>query len=176
MTPVSQGRISIVDIAAAHGTTRQRVHKLAKRLGIEATKAKSVNSRGQRISYVNWADYERMKPHLAASSSGPTDLDDITSSVFYLIALEPDFDPGRFKVGFTSDITERVRHHRTSAPLAKVVRTWGCRPLWEKTAIECITQDGCEPLSPEVFRTDDLQSVIARADAFFALMPQVSEE
>lgn len=124
VTSRDRGQISIVEIAATHGTIRQTVHKLAQRLGIEASKVKSANSRGQRISYVSWADYERMKPHLAGGTIDGRERDDPHGALFYLIALEPEFDPGRFKVGFTSAIAERVRHHKTSAPLAEVVRTW----------------------------------------------------
>ena len=95
-------------------------------------------------------------------------------SVFYLILLEPEFDPGRFKLGFTADIDERIRSHRTVAPLLKVVKTWPCRLTWEKTAIDCITAY-CEQIHTEVFRADDIQQVIERADKFFKLMPRLDD-
>ena len=89
---------------------------------------------------------------------------------FYLLCLE---DPSRFKVGFASNLNERLRQHRCSAPYTQVVKTWPCRRLWEKTAIECVT-DGCERLHTEVFRSQSLESVEQKCERFFTLMPQLS--
>ena len=47
--------------------------------------------------------------------------------------------------------------------------------LWEKTAIECVT-DGCERLHTEVFRVDSIDTVIEKCDKFFGLMPSLSSE
>ncbi|MDE0130191.1 MAG: hypothetical protein OXQ86_11615 [Gammaproteobacteria bacterium] len=88
---------------------------------------------------------------------------------------EPELDPSRFKLGFSTDVAERLRHHRVSAPFAQLVRTWPCKALWEKTAIDSIA-DGCEQLGTEVFRTDSIQEIIERADRFFALMPPLSRD
>ena len=90
-----------------------------------------------------------------------------------MIQLEPQFDPGRFKVGFTTNISERIRSHRTSAPFSAIIKQWSCKLLWEKTAIECMTQD-CEQLHTEVFRTDNLNEVIGRGESFFGIMPSVA--
>jgi hypothetical protein len=92
--------------------------------------------------------------------------------MFYLLLLEPDHDPGRFKVGFALSVPERLRQLRCSAPFAKVVCAWPCKRLWEKSAIECVAE-GCERLHTEVFRTSSLGSVVARCDQFFALMPKL---
>ena len=94
--------------------------------------------------------------------------------VFYLIQLEADFDPGRFKVGFAAGMSERLRQLRCSAPFAAVVRTWPCRRLWEKTVIDSVAA-GCERLHTEVFRTTSLDEIVARCERFFAIMPPVSE-
>ena len=92
--------------------------------------------------------------------------------VFYLLCLEPEHDPHRFKVGFASNLNERLRHHRCAAPYTQVVKTWPCRRLWEKTAIECVT-NGCERLHTEVFRAASLKSVEEKCNNFFALMPNL---
>jgi hypothetical protein len=92
--------------------------------------------------------------------------------VFYLLQLEPAHDPGRFKVGFATNLSERLRTLRCSAPFANVVRSWKCKFLWEKTAIDCVT-DGCERLHTEVFRTNSINSVVARCEQFFEIMPKL---
>ena len=94
--------------------------------------------------------------------------------VFYLLLLEPDHDPGRFKVGFAVSLPERLRQLRCSAPFATVVGSWPCKSLWEKTAIECASC-GCERLHTEVFRTVALETVIERCNQFFALMPSLAK-
>jgi hypothetical protein len=91
---------------------------------------------------------------------------------FYLIELEPEHDPGRFKIGFTTDPEGRLRHHRCSAPFAKYRKTWPCKRLWERTAIDCLTAD-TDKLHTEVFRTVSIDRVLERGDCFFALMPSV---
>ena len=96
----------------------------------------------------------------------------VDRGVFYLIQLEPCHDPGRFKVGFASNLSERLRDHRCSAPLATVLAKWPCRPLWEKTAIDCVTQS-CEQIHTEVFRTDDISAVQQRCEQFFSLMSDI---
>ena len=62
-----------------------------------------------------------------------------------------------------------------SAPFAEVVATWPCKRLWERTAIECVS-DGSERIHTEVFRTASLVSVREKCERFFALMPKVAEQ
>ena len=95
--------------------------------------------------------------------------------MFYLIQLEPKFDPLRFKAGFTTDLANRLRHHRCSAPFACCVKSWPCHQTWERAAIDCVTKD-CEQLHTEVFRAISLDEVVSRGDRFFSLMPSVSDD
>jgi hypothetical protein len=44
--------------------------------------------------------------------------------VFYLIQLERDYDPGRFKVGFTTELEGRLQKHRCSARFAQCLKSW----------------------------------------------------
>ena len=89
-----------------------------------------------------------------------------------MIQLEPDHDPGRFKLGFASNMPERLRAHRSSTPFAKILKTWPCHVSWERTAIDSVTQ-GCEKIHTEVFRTKDITSVQKKSDLFFDLMPDL---
>lgn len=162
--------VSIREIADDYGKRPQSIHKIVNRLGINVVKVKSDKSRGQVASHITTDDYEDLKGHLKGSDSlGANTLTD-DSSVFYIIQLEPKLDPGRVKVGFTTDISERIKSHRTSAPFSKIVRTWPCKLLWERTAIECVTHN-CEQLHTEIFRTADINELINRAESFFELMP-----
>lgn len=81
--------------------------------------------------------------------------------VFYVVQLEPEHDPTRFKAGFTTEMDGRLRKHRCSAPFALVLQTWPCKRTWERAAIDSTTV-GCEQLHTEVFRAPDLDTVVAR--------------
>ena len=167
--------IAVNTIASIHGRHRNSLHRLVKRLGLNVVKERAQDSRGQLSSHITGSDYEILKRHLGDSkvSSDPvsSEVNQHEFGVFYLVLLEPNFDPGRYKVGFTTNINERMRSYLTATPFAEVKKTWPCKLIWEKTAIECISQ-GCERLHTEVFRTDNIDEVIKKATQFFSLMPR----
>lgn len=170
----SDDDISVEDAARAVGTTKHGLFKVLKRLSISTFKRKSAEHRGQAISFISHADFEFLANNYTPQSAGG----DAKSSTgvatddgwFYLIQLEPDCDPGRFKLGFAVNLDERLRHHRCAAPYSTILDSWPCLSLWEKTAIDCASQ-GCEQIHTEVFRTDDIERVRQRCKDFFDLMP-----
>lgn len=177
---MSDDLISVIDLANQYGKRKQSIFKILKRLGIEATKRQGDNNRGQIIAYIT-NDEARLVVGDLTTGKSSTKLENGSEGsvpesilgeqgVFYLLVLEPNHDHGRFKVGFATSLPERLRQLRCSAPLITVVRTWSCKRLWEKTAIECVAE-GCERLHTEVFRTTSLESVIAKCERFFELMP-----
>lgn len=171
--------ISVKDAAVQLGILKQSVFKVMKRLGIEGTKRREATAGNQLVSYITYAELDRIAEDTQGSNSSgdeSTNDDGFVSAdvgVFYLLQLEPDHDPTRFKVGFAANMSDRLRALRCSAPFASVVKTWACKRLWEKTAIDCVTV-GCEQLHTEVFRGDSIDDVLAICDAFFDLMPDLS--
>lgn len=172
--------ISVIDAAQAVGYRTRSVHRILRRLGIATSKEHSTNHNGQAIAYISLADFQLLQTEVARRRTTNVDSDidgdtlGIDNGVFYVIQLEPEHDPGRFKVGFASNINERLRTHRCSAPFAVVVKAWACKRLWERTAIDCVTAD-CDQLHTEVFRTDDLAAMLAKCDDFFAIMPSLGD-
>lgn len=166
--------IPVVDIASNLGKRKQHIFKVLKRLGIESTKRKAGNH-GQKMAFVTVEEYEQVKEAMASIGDDSDSLlvQPESSGVFYLIQLEPEHDPGRFKVGFATNMDERLRSHKTAAPYSKLLKTWPCKLLWEKTAIDCVCQ-GCERLHTEVFRTDSIETVKSRCDNFFIQMPELT--
>ena len=178
---MNDDRISVIEAAQAVGYGKQGVFKILSRLGIETFRERNANHNGQAIAYISLEDFRLLRSTVASRQNATAidadpdgDLLGLENGVFYLIQLEPEHDPGRFKVGFAGSINERLRSHKCSAPFARVVKTWACKRLWERTVIDCVTSD-CEQLHTEVFRTDDLASVIAKCDAFFELMPRIGD-
>ncbi len=169
--------ISVKDFADQNGLLKQTVFKVLKRLEIEPSKSRGGHqNRGQAISYITEEHARRVLEALASTRADQTSSDDQGTElpdaalydvgVFYLLSLEPDHDPSRFKAGFASNLDERLRQLRCSAPYAIVIKTWSCRRLWEKTAIESVTE-GCERLHTEVFRAQSLAAVEEKCERFF---------
>lgn len=172
-------QISVIEAAKQIGYGKQGVFKLLKRLGIETVRSHSPEHNGQAIAYISMDDFTRLQNDVAIRSVSESDADSTDtilgdSGFFYLIQLEPEHDPGRFKLGFANNVGERLRSHRCSAPFSTLVKSWPCKRVWERTAIDCVTQN-CEQLHTEVFRTDSMDAVIAICDRFFDLMPDLSE-
>jgi len=175
--------VSVIDLANQYGKRKQSLFKVLRRLGIEPKKLPGTNNRGQAISYITSDESRLLLTELLSRRAAPElEEEDAESSpeailaeqgVFYLLLLEPEHDPGRFKVGFATSLPERLRQLRCSAPLTRVARTWPCKRLWEKTAIECVA-NGCERLHTEVFRTTSFETVLSRCDRFFELMPRLA--
>jgi hypothetical protein len=176
-----ESTISVIDLVAQHGMRKQTVFKVLARLGIETVKrpGNSKTNRGQVIAYISGDDARRFAEEIrsmaaanrsSAEEDGPETVM-AEQGVFYLLQLEPDHDPGRFKVGFATSLPERLRTLKCSAPFTKVLATWPCKNLWEKTAIDCVAQ-GCERPHTEVFRTESIDDVWQRCQRFFELMPK----
>ena len=164
--------ISVTEIAKTHSRHRSSLHKIIKRLGIETRRIRSEEARGQEAVYITLADYSLLKAEIEYEEDGALPGEEPTEwrGFLYIVQLEPEFDPGRLKIGFATSVEDRLKSHRTSAPFAKVLRQWPCKLLWEKTAIEAITRD-CEKLHTEVFRTNNIEIVVA--ESFFNLMPKL---
>ena len=162
-------------MASSLGRHKNSILRVINRLGIEKHLEKSNEARGQKITFISQDDFERVKEHFqhVDTKNTTTHIDSESGGVFYLIQLEPQYDPTRFKLGFASDINGRLRAHRTSAPFSKIIKTWPCKLLWEKTAIESITRR-CERVHTEVFRGESLKVILDRCEQFFSLMPSLT--
>jgi hypothetical protein len=178
---VENEMISVREFAAQHGKRKQTIFKVLKRLGIEPKKERCSNRKNQIVAYITEADCRIVLGELyakqidgALTSASLNGIDPTNETgQFYLVQLEPEFDPGRFKVGFASNVPERLRHLRCSAPFSKLIQSWLCKRSWEKTAIDSVSVE-CERLSSEVYRALSLDVVVSRCKRFFELMPNLS--
>lgn len=173
---MSDDVISISEIARTHSRHRSVVHKIIKRLGLETLRLRNDETRGQEALHISRDDYKILIAEFENQSDCEVPDEEAADwrGFLYIMLLEPELDPGRFKIGFAGTVEDRLRAHRTSAPFATLVRQWPCKLLWEKTAIESITRD-CEKLHTEVFRTNAIQDVLDRADCFFEVMPSLTD-
>jgi hypothetical protein len=178
-------RIAIVDLADDLQVRKQRIFKILPRLGIRPTQRREASRGNQNVATVSPSEAATIRAEIEKASASPSSdgsrlgttatlaADDV--GFFYLIQLEPDHDSGRFKVGFTMDLDGRLQKHRCSAPFAKYVRSWPCKRVWERAAIDCATTH-CEQLHTEVFRAASLSQVVEHAESFFSMMPTLTED
>jgi hypothetical protein len=171
--------IALGELADELGIYKQTVFKIANRLGIQTVKRREPTRGNQLIAFVTETDAAAIRDKVTEGrrSTVQSTSDNVEFAPdegwFYLIQLEPEHDPGRYKVGFTTDLDGRLRHHRCSAPFATYLNTWPCKRLWERAAIDCLTA-GSEQLHTEVFRAASLQNVKETGDRFFTTMPLVA--
>ena len=174
--------ISLKDAAAELDVRDKWLHKIIKALDIEGIMRRDPSRRNQLVKCISQPEFGRVAEEVARrrtrnplghdDAGGNEEVISTEQGVFYLVQLEPDHDPNRFKLGFTANMPERLRALCLSAPFAKVMKTWPCKRRWEKTAIDCVTTS-CDQLHTEVFRSDSLDGVIAKCEAFFGIMPLV---
>lgn len=172
-------RIIISDLADELQVRKQILFKVLKRIGIQTVMRREVSRRNQNVATITSSEASAIRDELrrTTGSKQPNQSDENSTTfcaddvgMFYLIQLEPEYDSGRFKVGFTTSPDGRLRKHRCSAPFAQYLQDWPCRRTWEKAAIDCVT-NGCEQLHTEVFRTTSIAEVASKANAFFSIMP-----
>ena len=112
--------ISVADAAKALGRHKQSLFKLINRLKLEKVFIKSEDARGQTAAHISSEDFDILKSHVEGASltSVSQDNDGSTGGYFYIIQLEPEFDPQRLKLGFAASVDERIRKHKTAAPFS----------------------------------------------------------
>lgn len=90
---------------------------------------------------------------------------------FYIVQIMPDADSSRIKLGYASDANRRLASYRTLSPTAAIVKTWHCRPSWERAAIDSLTAEYCDLVGGEVYACKNIEGLVQRGDAFFSCMP-----
>lgn len=169
---VSDEYVSIKDLAQRLGMDRSHARRYVMKLGYSFHKRRTPDSGSQLTLCVTGAEADEIASQRADkgfTASTVVVLSDV--GVFYVIQLVPDLDPKRLKLGFAESLEQRLSQHRTAAPTARVLRAWPCKRLWEFTAIDALTREGCRLILNEVFECDEPDTLVRRGDAFFSLLP-----
>jgi len=164
--------VTVKELARELGLDRSNMRKYVLAAGFDPVKVRTPESKGQLTLALSEDEAELVRAKRESEGYlGIRAVGDDGKGSFYIIQLIPELIPGRVKLGFAGDVGARLRAHRTAAPTAELVRSWPCRKAWEVAAIASVTREGCEFISNEVFDCDDLNTLVSRADDFFALMP-----
>ena len=147
-------------IAKDLGITYQTVKSRTEQLDIEVVQIQ--NDKNLYQSSIRSADVGRLKDSLANKSHSE-------NGFFYMIALIPEYNRGRIKVGFASNVEERLGNHRTAAPTAELVRCWPCKRAFEKTIIAALSSLG-KQVRNEVYDFPNVDLIVAKAETLFSLL------
>ena len=151
---------SLRDVAKEIGVTYQTVKSRTELLEIEVVQIQ--NDKNSYQSSIRIADLARLKDSLANKSHSE-------NGFFYIIALIPEYNRGRLKVGFASNVEERLGQHRTAAPTAELVRSWPCKRSFEKTIIAALSSLG-KQVRNEVYDFDNVDLIVSKAETLFSLL------
>ena len=165
--------VSLKNLATELGMDRSHARRYVHKLGIDPHKRRTPDSGNQLTLALTSDEAELVRQK--RREEGFLDTSKSVSSgvgVFYVIQVVPDLDPKRVKLGFAYDLASRLSQHRTTAPTARLVKSWPCKRSWELTVMDALTADECRLILNEVFECSDIDSLIARGDVLFAALPR----
>jgi len=168
--------VSLRRLAEMLGINQSQTRKYVLKLGYSPPQARTPDSRGK-LTYVFTKEAceaiittRRQQGFMMGDTRGtPVVSEDV--GVFYIIQIIPELDPNRLKLGFAANVQERLAQHRTSAPTARILRSWPSRRTWEPTLIDCVGSRGCELILNEVYECADLAALLDYAEALFKMLP-----
>ena len=170
---MEDGYISIKHLAEKLGMDRSHARRYVLKLGFKPEKRRTADSASQLSLTVTSDEAESILKHRQAQGFTAEGKPVSTEyGVFYVIQLVPELDPKRIKLGFAIDLNDRLVQHRTAAPTAKVLKSWPCRRLWEKTVMDCLSSVACRNILNEVYECEKLKDLIARGDELFKILPE----
>jgi hypothetical protein len=95
---------------------------------------------------------------------------------FYVAQPIPEYNQNRLKLGFSTNIQERIRSHQTISPTFKIIKLYLSKKDWEYLAINGLLNSNCDFvnfLNNEVIECDDYLKILTHLDKFFETMPEL---
>ncbi len=166
--------ITLKTLAAELGMDRSHLRKFVLKMEIEPLRVRTPDSRNQATLALIPTDADRVRTARAAAGFSKSDNHSevrVSDGQFYIAAMDIEARPNRIKVGYTDSLDNRVASYRTGNPDVQILRTWPCKRAWEAAVIDAVTNlHGCQRVSGEVYDCKDVDALVARGDAFFAML------
>jgi hypothetical protein len=90
--------------------------------------------------------------------------------VVYVVAPEPEFRPGRVKVGWTTNLDERFDSWRAVCPNLRVLRVWPTKNQAVEIVALMVAKRYGKRAAQELFDASSVDVLLAGLDAFFATL------
>ena len=168
--------VYVTHLADELGYTKAALHRVVRRAAIEPQHVHSEFSRGQRTLAITAEEADRVRALVRGRDASVLESQTThpDNGVFYAVVVDP-IRPGRVKLGFTSDLEQRLSSYRTSSPELQVLFTIPCRRGWEATTMAALTNvEGCSQVRQEVFDYLDSDVLAERARSWFTMLPSVT--
>jgi hypothetical protein len=164
--------ISLKVLSEMIGINRSQTRKMVLKMGYKPQKRRMPDS-GNQLALVFSSDEVnsilKYREDLGFTKIKPPIINDM--GYFYIIQVIPELDSSRIKMGFATNMMERLANHRTIAPTAKIFKTWPCKRIWEITVMDCLSSISCKHILNEVFECRDLEELIKKGDSLFKMLP-----
>lgn len=118
-----------------------------------------------------WSKEDAEKIYEHRKNSGFTECKKILESsdgYFYVIKIFPEFSENRIKLGFSSDMTNRIIQHKCISPTLQLIKTWKCKRYWEPVIIDIVEKEATKKYSNEVYDFDCLEILLEKVEKFFS--------
>jgi len=169
--------VTISDLSKKLNIDKSNTRKYVLKQGFSFSKIRTPETRGQLTLVLSAGDAESIieSRKLQGFNIGDTPGCTVDNGIgyFYVIQLIPEAIPQRVKLGFATNIKNRLNAHRTTAPTATIIKSWPSEKAWERAAIASVTRVDCDIVGGEVFDCIALGELISRSDAFFDIMPGI---
>lgn len=172
-----QPYVTLKQLAQQMSMDRSNARKYILRQGIRPVKRRAADSGNQLALTVTEEEAENIL--MNRKKEGFSEPDEPVSSdfgCFYVVLIVPEFSARRIKLGFTTNISERLSQYRTVAPTAVVIKTWPCKRTWEEAVIDCLTSQKCKLVKNEVFECDDIDQMLQTGRRLFDILPDLSDK
>jgi hypothetical protein len=169
-----QNYVTLGELASEFGMEKTNIRKYALAKGFTFTKLRDKRSNNQIVIALTLEETNELRN--TREREGFTNQDkpiDNGNGYFYIIQLIPELDESRIKLGFASNVQNRLNSHRTAAPTAKLLKSWPCKKTWEIAAIASLTRCNCKSIGSEVYSFENIENLILEGNRFFELMPSV---
>jgi hypothetical protein len=96
-------------------------------------------------------------------------MDEPTGNMFYVIQLMPAEAPWHIKLGFSSNLENRLASYRMLCPQAHLVKVYSCPDIGaERHTLRFVEKMGFECIGGEVFRCPVLSDLLQCLDRYFS--------
>ena len=169
--------VTLKQLAEEFGIDRSNAIKWVKNQGITPDMIREGGA-GQKVLAVGDSEAETLRERRRAlgfsvtGSKAPGRVEPSVGTV-YIVRPDPEARPERVKLGFTVSPEVRLSDYRIANPEVELVVSWLCKRSWEQAAMDAVTNTAAKLVKGEVYDTEDLDSLRARGDAFFMMMPNL---
>lgn len=172
-----QDYISLRELSKTFNLDKSNVRKYVLNQGFSFIKIRTPEAKGQLTLALTLEDAENVvemrKLQGFLTSNGDKIPVNNGYGFFYIVQLIPELAENRIKLGFATNVENRLKAHKTTAPTAILVKSWPSDKEWERSAIVSVTRLDCKHIGGEVFECENLDELIERANIFFGIMPKI---